>query len=53
AVSSCSAFVLWGLSDAHSWIPDTFAGFGAAHVLDETLQPKPAFDAVFAGPTRS
>ena len=47
AVSSCSAFVLWGLSDAHSWIPDTFAGFGAAHVLDEKLQPKPAFDAVF------
>ena len=50
AVPECTAFVLWGLSDAHSWIPDTFAGFGAAHVLDESLQPKPAFDAVFSEP---
>lgn len=47
AVSACSAFVLWGLSDAHSWIPETFAGFGAAHLLDSDLKRKPAFDAVF------
>ncbi|GAB3798375.1 endo-1,4-beta-xylanase [Humibacter antri] len=47
AVPGCTAFVLWGLSDAHSWIPDTFAGFGAAHVLDGHLRSKPAFDAVF------
>jgi len=47
AVPECTAFVLWGLSDGHSWIPETFAGFGAAHVLDGRLQPKPAFDAVF------
>lgn len=47
AVPACTTFVLWGLSDGHSWIPETFAGFGAAHVLDAQLRPKPAFDAVF------
>ncbi|NNC12377.1 endo-1,4-beta-xylanase [Planctomonas sp. JC2975] len=48
AVPACTSFVLWGLSDAHSWIPETFAGFGAAHVFDEALRPKPAFEAVFS-----
>ena len=47
AVPACTAFVLWGLSDAHSWIPETFAGFGDAHVFDAQLRPKPAFAAVF------
>jgi endo-1,4-beta-xylanase len=47
AVPRCTSFVLWGLSDAHSWIPHTFEGFGAAHVLDGSLRPKPAFAAVF------
>lgn len=47
-VPGCTAFVLWGLSDAHSWIPQTFDGFGAAHVLDERLRPKPAFRSVFS-----
>jgi endo-1,4-beta-xylanase len=51
-VPGCTAFVLWGLSDAHSWIPDTFAGFGAAHVFDASLRPKPAFDAVFGSQAR-
>ena len=53
AVRECTAFVLWGLSDAHSWIPGTFSGFGAAHVLDGGLRPKPAFDAVFGQAARS
>jgi endo-1,4-beta-xylanase len=49
AVPECTAFVLWGLSDAHSWIPETFPGFGHAHVLDAALAPKPAFGAVLGG----
>ena len=47
AVPECTVFVLWGLGDGHSWIPETFPGFGAAHLLDERLRPKPAFGAVF------
>lgn len=40
---NCSSFVTWGMDDGTSWIPDVFPGFGAAHIFDADLQPKPAF----------
>ncbi|MCB1249922.1 MAG: endo-1,4-beta-xylanase [Acidimicrobiales bacterium] len=45
---NCDTVVLWGVSDAHSWIPGFRPGWGAALLLDEQYQPKPAYDAVAA-----
>lgn len=38
-----SSFVLWGYTDAYSWIPGTFAGYGSAHPFDKDKTPKPVF----------
>ncbi len=43
---NCKAFVLWGVSDRHSWIPQFFPGWGAGLILDEFLRPKPAYAAL-------
>jgi endo-1,4-beta-xylanase len=39
---NCTAFQVWGVSDAVSWIPSAFPGYGAALPFDENYQPKPA-----------
>jgi endo-1,4-beta-xylanase len=43
---SCKSLTFWGFTDGRSWISETQAGMGAATLLDEKLQPKPAFFAV-------
>ena len=43
---SCKSLTLWGFTDGRSWISETQAGMGAATLLDEKLQPKPAYEAV-------
>jgi endo-1,4-beta-xylanase len=48
AQPACKALQMWGFTDAHSWIPGFFQGFGAALIFDETYQPKPAYDALAA-----
>ena len=45
-VDRCVSFTVWGFTDAHSWVPSAFAGQGAATLLDEQLQPKPAYRAL-------
>jgi endo-1,4-beta-xylanase len=40
---NCTAFQVWGVSDAVSWIPGAFPGYGAALPFDVNYQPKPAF----------
>lgn len=40
---NCPSFTVWGVSDAHSWIPGHFSGFGAALIFDELYDPKPAY----------
>jgi endo-1,4-beta-xylanase len=42
----CASLTFWGFTDGRSWIPETQPGMGAATLLDEELQPKPAFRAV-------
>ncbi|MCD1655922.1 endo-1,4-beta-xylanase [Treponema zuelzerae] len=37
-------FVVWGYTDAKSWIPGTFPGYGSAHLFDKASQPKPVFE---------
>jgi endo-1,4-beta-xylanase len=44
--AGCTGFLTWGLTDAHSWIPGFRKGWGAALLLDEQYQPKPAYDAI-------
>jgi endo-1,4-beta-xylanase len=41
---SCTAFVMWGFADCHSWIPSSFKGWGDALVFDGDYAPKPAYD---------
>ncbi len=42
ANSNCTALLTWGVSDANSWIPGQYPGFGAALLFDSTFQAKPA-----------
>jgi len=46
AVRRCRSITFWGVGDGVSWIPQFFPGFGRALLLDEDLQPKPAYTAV-------
>jgi len=44
----CSAFLVWGLTDKYSWIPETFKGEGAALLFDAAGCPKAAYEAIQA-----
>ena len=48
AVSRCVGVSQWGVDDAHSWIPGTFPGYGAATMYDGNSQPKPAYSAALS-----
>jgi endo-1,4-beta-xylanase len=37
---------VWGFTDRYSWIPASQPGYGAGTLLDDNLDPKPAYDAV-------
>jgi len=43
---NCQAFVLWGFTDAHSWVPHFFAGWEAPLIFDAKYAPKPAYYAL-------
>ncbi|WP_039831457.1 endo-1,4-beta-xylanase [Nocardiopsis valliformis] len=43
AVSGCSGVTVWGVTDAHSWVPDHFTGEGAALPIDDNYEAKPAY----------
>jgi endo-1,4-beta-xylanase len=45
-VEKCTAFITWGFTDAHSWVPGFFKGWSSALLFDEQYQPKPAYDAL-------
>jgi endo-1,4-beta-xylanase len=40
---NCMSFTIWGFTDAYSWVPGTFPGYGAALIFDEDYEPKPAY----------
>ena len=42
----CVSYTVWGFTDRYSWVPGVFPGEGAANLLDEQYQPKPAYDTV-------
>ena len=46
ATPRCVGVTTWGMTDAHSWIPSFFSGYGAALPFDEKYRPKPAVAAM-------
>jgi endo-1,4-beta-xylanase len=44
----CDSFTVWGYTDKYSWVPGFFDGQGAANLLDENFQPKPAYNELLA-----
>jgi endo-1,4-beta-xylanase len=46
ATSTCDTVVLWGVTDADSWVPATFPGYGQALIFDSQYRPKPAYWAI-------
>lgn len=46
AVSRCVGVTTWGYTDKYSWIPSVFPGEGAALLVDDNFQVKPAYTAV-------
>lgn len=49
AAPNCTGITVWGFTDAHSWVPSTFAGWGAACLWDENYRTKPAYGALRQG----
>ncbi|MBE2999228.1 endo-1,4-beta-xylanase [Nocardiopsis sp. HNM0947] len=43
---SCTSFTVWSFTDRYSWIPIAFPGEGAGSIMDDDLNPKPAYDAL-------
>ncbi len=43
AEPQCTGVTIWGLSDAHSWIPQVFKNLDQATLFDENLKKKPAY----------
>lgn len=46
AAPNCTAFMMWGMTDKYSWIPNYFPGYGSALIFDANYQPKPAYKAL-------
>jgi endo-1,4-beta-xylanase len=40
---NCTSFATWGVSDADSWIPAVYPGWGSALLFDENYESKPAY----------
>ncbi|MEO8622846.1 MAG: endo-1,4-beta-xylanase [bacterium] len=48
AVPLCEAIVVWGVSDAESWVPSVFPGYGNALLFDNAYGRKSTYAAVKA-----
>jgi endo-1,4-beta-xylanase len=46
AVEECNSFTIWGFTDTYSWVPEFFTSQGAATVMWEDYERKPAYDAL-------
>ncbi|MFV2119656.1 endo-1,4-beta-xylanase [Streptomyces sp. Act-28] len=46
AVEGCDSFTIWGFTDKYSWVPVFFQGEGAATVMTDDFDRKPAFHAL-------
>ncbi len=48
---ACTGLFVWGFTDAHNWVDDTFGGTNLPCLFDENLVRKPAYDGFRAGLT--
>ncbi|MDP4094892.1 MAG: endo-1,4-beta-xylanase [Bacillota bacterium] len=39
-------YTMWGITDAHSWIPDQYKGSGWGLIFDDKYKPKPAYTSI-------
>ncbi|UOY02631.1 endo-1,4-beta-xylanase [Blastococcus sp. PRF04-17] len=46
AVEDCNSFTIWGFNDKYSWVPGFFSSQGAATVMWEDYERKPAYHAL-------
>jgi len=46
SAKNCTAFVMWGFTDSHSWIPWFTGNPDAPLIFDENYSPKPAYFAL-------
>jgi endo-1,4-beta-xylanase len=46
AVDDCNSFTIWGFTDKYSWVPVFFPAEGAATVMWEDFEKKPAYYAL-------
>ena len=46
ATEDCNSFTIWGFNDKYSWVPHFFASQGAATVMFEDYERKPAYSAL-------
>lgn len=46
SASNCRAFVMWGFTDSHSWIPWVTKKPDAPLIFDKLYHPKPAYNAL-------
>ncbi len=44
----CTAFIMWGFTDAHSWIPGATGHPDAPLIFDANYRPKPAYYALMS-----
>lgn len=40
---NCRTFMIWGVTDAYSWVPKSYPGWGNALILDSAYAEKPAY----------
>lgn len=43
AVEGCNSFTVWGTTDKYSWVPVFFSGQGAATIMTDDMERKPAY----------
>ncbi|BCJ50291.1 hypothetical protein Asp14428_17660 [Actinoplanes sp. NBRC 14428] len=46
AVDGCNSFTIWGFTDKYSWVPVFFPSEGAATVMGDNFERKPAYYAL-------
>jgi endo-1,4-beta-xylanase len=46
---NCRTFVIWGVTDAYSWVPKSYPGWGGALILDSAYAAKPAYWGLWTG----
>jgi len=52
STARCVGVTTWGITDAHSWVPSFFSGYGAALPFDANYRPKPGVSAMIEAFTK-